>query len=111
MAQAAGEEHEVKLVDAALMAPLGALVPHAGTAMIHAVTMEGIVRGWEGGDLVSACGQPVKLMAVPIGSEEVVPWPPEARSLPHPFKRCVPCQKATGNKRPRCKFANAGGIR
>ena len=92
----------------AVHAPLCAVEPvhDERCHVIHAVTMQAILGLVAGVPLVSAClCAEVKLWSVPIGSENVVPWPVSTRGLPKPMTRCRACWEATGRKRPASRLA------
>jgi hypothetical protein len=98
-------------VELALCAPLCGVErgQQPGRRLIHAVTMEAIVRvmpsDLPAAELRSACGEEVGLLSVPLGSEEAVPWPISTRGLPKSFQRCHACWNDTGRKRPVARFA------
>jgi hypothetical protein len=96
----------VNLITLMFAAPLIGCDPESPD-ILHAVTMEGVTKGWvpvDGNDpwFTSACGtSELKL----VGSDELlVPWPPRVSSLTGPMVRCRDCQRLTGNKRPRSSW-------
>lgn len=98
---------ELGLAGLALLTPLCALAPLGKESEIHAVTMEGVVKVIAGNAMFSPCGRKVKLLSVPTGGEEPIPWPISTRGLPKPFTRCPKCWEITGRKRPAARFALA----
>jgi hypothetical protein len=95
----------VNLITAMFVAPLIGCDSES-PAVLHAVTMEGVVKAWvpvEGNDplFTSACGTSgLKL----VGSGDfLVPWPPRISTLDGMI-RCRDCQRLTGNKRPRSSW-------
>lgn len=80
-------------------APLAGLEPGSEQAVIHALTMEGLVGG-----LRAPCGVPAKVLALPLDNDRAVLWPVQHR-LPGPWSRCRVCWEATGKKRPRSYLA------
>lgn len=97
------------LIAAALNAPLIGVLPR-WRHRLHAVTMEGVVDGWEKGSFVSACGIkgmkffPATFEENPEGDRLAAPWPPRIKGLPEGFIRCRTCWVATGKKPPRCHY-------
>lgn len=97
----------MNLIVASLCAPLVACSP-ASPNVLHAVTMEGVVKGWPNppdtgkSSFVSACGVDGVLFC---GTPEFVPeWPPRVSSLPPTIVRCRDCHRLTGRKSPRSSF-------
>lgn len=71
--------------------------------VLHAVDMDEIIKAWPDRTVTSMCGVP-RLRIMGNGDGNLAPWPPRLAGLPDEMTRCVDCQKATGNKRPRCQF-------
>lgn len=77
--------------------------------VLHAITMEQVGDGWQGGDFrkrqarfVSACGRE-GIAAFGIEGDPLL-WPPRVRGLPPSLTRCRECHLATGRRRPRSWF-------
>ena len=98
---------DCSVLELAVQAPLCAIEPvnDERCHTIHAVTMEAMLGPVVGRPLVSACLCEVKLLTVPIGSTNVVPWPVSTRGLPKPMTRCQACWASTGRKRPASRLA------
>lgn len=93
------------LIGAALDAPLMAVL-RRWPNRLHAVDMEHVVKGWDRGSYLSACGlQGVRLVGVDVDEVTVVaPWPPRLRGLPAGRVRCRDCWEVTGRMRPRTEW-------
>lgn len=90
------------MIVAAMTAPLIALDPH-DQSMVHAITMEEVVKGWESTSLSAACGvEGLKLMPDTDGG--YAPWPPRVAGMPDGMSRCRECHDLTGKKRPRTQW-------
>ena len=88
-----------------LCAPLCAVEPDVpGPTTLHAVTQEGLTKGWPDGPLSSACGVVVKLLPHPEEAEQPIPWPPRLKGMSAGFIRCGFCFVATGRGRPRSEL-------
>ena len=98
------------LMTAIINAPVCAVDPTDDDVLtVHAVTMRGLCAATIGFELRPECSlRPVKLLGIPIGSEDVVPWPLSTRGLPSYFARCRACWEITGKKHPRARLAERG---
>lgn len=91
------------LIVAALCAPLTG-VSLRRPNLLHAVTMEGVIKAWPDHCAVAACGtRNIRLLLV---GRLAVEWPPKIRSLPDRVERCRACWEATGRMRPRSQFTH-----
>ena len=89
----------MNLLQAAFGAPLVG-VSKRWPKVLHAITMENVIRDWESNTTTAACGRSqLKILGTKNGY--ALPWPPLHRCAPD--ERCRPCWVATGKKRPRIK--------
>jgi hypothetical protein len=104
-------DRTVPLIALALAAPLCAIEPGKGSLVVHAVTMEEVVRKGLSdepalddalGCLTAPCGATgLLVIGEHLGQEVPLPWPPRVKGLA-PGVRCRECWVATGRKKPRC---------